>query len=130
MTEFAIKVENRSEKGKGKVRRLRAGGQVPAVLYGPGMAPVSVVVDGKELNRIIDHGAEGHLVMVQTAAEEMAVLLKDVRRDPIKGGLLHVDFQKVAMDKKLHTVVPIVIVGEAARAVDGGGCFAVVAADV
>ena len=38
---------------KNAARRVRAAGNIPAVLYGPGYDPVAVEVDPKQISRIL-----------------------------------------------------------------------------
>lgn len=120
MADFKIKVENRSEHGKGPARQLRATGKVPAIIYGVGMEATSVSVSSKELDRILERGASGRLVQLDTENGVLTVVLKEVKRHPVNGGLLHADFHKVALDKKMHTEVSVVIIGENERPTDGG----------
>src|SRR2546422_9576409 len=51
--ERKLKAEPRDGTGKGIARRLRAQGRVPAVVYGHGMQPRHVSVDGRELFHLL-----------------------------------------------------------------------------
>ena len=42
---YTIQAQTRTEIGKGSSRRLRHAGKVPAVIYGQGKEPVSIVFD-------------------------------------------------------------------------------------
>jgi large subunit ribosomal protein L25 len=48
-------------------------------------------------------------------------MIVDWQFEPIKGRLLHVDLQRIAMDKKLTVTVPVVMKGEAAGVKQEGG---------
>jgi large subunit ribosomal protein L25 len=48
-------------------------------------------------------------------------MIVDWQFEPIKGTLLHVDLQRIAMDKKLTVTVPIVLKGEAVGVKTEGG---------
>ena len=56
--EATLAAVNRTGKGKNEARRLRASGQVPAVVYGAqkagdAIAPVQIAVSPKEMMRIL-----------------------------------------------------------------------------
>jgi len=87
--------------GKNEAVRLRQAGKIPAVLYG-GDSKVgeSVTVDPKELSRILhSHSGVNSLIALQI--------------DPVTHRLLHADFYRVAMDKRLRVTVPVQLTGEA-----------------
>ena len=43
----------RSESGKGAARKLRAAGEIPAVVYGHGRQPQSLSVNARELEKLL-----------------------------------------------------------------------------
>jgi large subunit ribosomal protein L25 len=110
----------RDTRGKNEARRLRAAGQLPAVLYGTSAAgeknePLAISVDPKALLRILhsDSGANTLIALsVEGGSGDSRVLVKDYQLDPITHKLLHADFYKVAMDRLLTLTVPIVLKGE------------------
>jgi large subunit ribosomal protein L25 len=112
----AIKREGR---GKNEANRLRASGQIPAVVYGSkkeGKAPegVALSVDPKSLLRILhsDSGANT-LISLRVDGTEARVMVKEYQLDPVTHQLLHADFYQLAMDKAITVTVPIVLKGEA-----------------
>jgi large subunit ribosomal protein L25 len=48
-------------------------------------------------------------------------MVRDYQLEPIYGALLHADFYRVAMDKKLEFTVPVVVRGEAPGVKQQGG---------
>jgi large subunit ribosomal protein L25 len=111
----AIKREGR---GKNEANRLRASGQIPAVVYGSkkeGKAPegVALAVDPKALLRIL-HSESGAntLINLRIDGSEARVMVKEYQLDPITHHLLHADFYQLAMDKAITVTVPIVLKGE------------------
>jgi large subunit ribosomal protein L25 len=111
----AIKREGR---GKNEANRLRASGQIPAVVYGSkkeGKAPegVALAVDPKALLRIL-HSESGAntLISLRVDGSEARVMVKEYQLDPITHHLLHADFYQLAMDKAITVTVPIVLKGE------------------
>src|SRR5262249_36062856 len=52
-----LQVEARKSRGKRNAKRLRAGGKVPAVLYGHGEKTVSLSVPAEQLSSAVRHGS-------------------------------------------------------------------------
>ena len=65
----------------------------------------------------------GHNTIFDLALDNDRVkaMVVDWQFEPIKGRLLHVDLQRIAMDKKLTVTVPIILKGEAAGVKQDGG---------
>ena len=110
-----LQAEKRDGRGKNEARRLRAGGRIPAVVYGAekGKA-VAISVDPKILSRILHSSGANTLIGLQGLGDSDArVLVKDYQLDPVTHRLLHADFYQVAMDRALTVTVPIVLKGDA-----------------
>ena len=114
----------RQGRGKNEARRLRAGGRVPAVVYGAEKGKATAIsVDPKLLLRIL-HSESGVNTLIGLAGVgdgDTRVLVKEYQLDPIDHKLLHVDFYQVAMDKAITVTVPIVLKGEAKGVKQQGG---------
>jgi large subunit ribosomal protein L25 len=121
--EATLQAEKRETRGKNEARRLRAGGRIPAVVYGAekGKA-VEIAVDPKALMRIL-HSDSGVNTLIGLSLDGSAtrVLVKEYQLDPIDHRLLHADFYQVAMDKAITVTVPIVLKGEAKGVKQQGG---------
>jgi large subunit ribosomal protein L25 len=100
----------RTEFGKGASRRARAEGQIPAVLYGHGSAPIHVLLPGHQTMMALKH-ANALLTIVIGKAESMAIA-KDVQRDPVRQIIEHVDLLIVRKGEKLTVDVPLHVVGD------------------
>ena len=115
--EIKLKAEARAETGKGPVKRLRAKGEIPAVLYGLGTQSHSLMVKKEDLSEVLHTGA-GTNVLIDLQVvdgrkkENHLVMIKELQRHPFKDKFLHVDFVKVARDEKVETKVPIAVRGE------------------
>ena len=118
-----LQAENRAGRGKNEARRLRAGGRIPAVLYGAEKGKATeIAVDPKALMRIL-HSDSGvnTLIGLQLDGGDTRVLVKEYQIEPIGHKLLHADFYQVAMDKTLTLTVQIVMKGEAPGVKQQGG---------
>ena len=105
-----LAADPRTEFGKGASRRARAAGQIPAVLYGHGAAPVHVLLPGHQTMMALKH-ANALLTIVVGKDESMAIA-KDVQRDPVRQIIEHVDLLIVRKGEKLTVDVPLHIVGD------------------
>ena len=116
--EATLEAVKREGRGKNEANRLRAAGQIPAVVYGTrkdGKAPegVSVAVDPKAVLRILhsDTGANT-LISLKLDGSESRVMVKEYQLDPITHALLHADFYQLALDRAITVPVPIQLKGE------------------
>jgi large subunit ribosomal protein L25 len=129
-TDISILEAQKREPGtKNAARRVRAGGKIPAVVYGAGKDAAAVAVDPRQDLRILK-SESGHNTIFDLAldSDRVKAMIVDWQFEPIKGTLLHVDLQRIAMDKKLTVTVPVVLKGEAAgvkrRAAFSSSCCA------
>jgi large subunit ribosomal protein L25 len=129
----AVKREGR---GKNEANRLRASGQIPAVVYGSkkeGKPPegVALAVDPKAVLRIL-HSESGAntLISLRVDGSEARVMVKEYQLDPVTHQLLHADFYQLAMDKAITVTVPIVLKGEARGVKLQGGIVDFVTRDI
>lgn len=90
-------------------RRLRREGQVPGVLYGLGIEPVSFAVDERDLR----HALAGSSAVVDLAldGDVTSAVLKDTQRHPVRGEIMHVDMLRVDLTQAISSIVHIEVVG-------------------
>ncbi len=117
--EATLEAVKRDTRGKNEARRLRASGRIPAVIYGAqkeGEAGknLPVAVDPKPLLRILhSHSGVNTLITLKVDGEgDSTVLVKEFLLDPITSHMLHADFVRVNMDRRITVTVPILIKGE------------------
>src|SRR5215469_1409673 len=117
-----LQVERRNAGTKNDARRLRRSGKIPAVVYGAGKQTVSVSVDPRQVTRIL-HSATGHNTIFDLSmdGEHTKAMIVDYQYEPLKGSLLHIDLERIAMDQKLTVNVPIILQGEAVGVKQQGG---------
>ena len=105
---IAIKAEPRSVQGTGASRRLRRESKVPGVVYGAGKDAQSIEVDHKDLwFKLKMEAFHASILDLEVGGEKAQVLLRDYQMHPFRPLILHVDFQRVAADKKIHMKVPL-----------------------
>ena len=122
MKQIPLNATVRSETGKGPNRRLRAEGQIPAVVYGAGNEPKSLSVPTNELEKVLRHvsGGTAFLALAVNGAEPITALMKDIQTDYLGRDLVHVDFYEVRADQELTLDVSLEFVGTA-KGTDQGG---------
>ncbi|WP_303905639.1 50S ribosomal protein L25/general stress protein Ctc [Thiohalomonas denitrificans] len=110
---FNLTAEVRSDKGKGASRRLRRAGKMPAILYGTGQEPTSILLDHDSLMHNLEHEAfYSHILTITVDGKEESAVLKDLQRHPAKNQLIHADFQRVAANETIRMHVPLHFIGE------------------
>jgi len=116
-----LKGEVRQGKGKGACKKLRRKNLLPAVVYGGGGGGLPIVVNPRELLKVLGHGEN---VLIRLSLEGgggiRTVILKELQRHPVRGSLLHADFQEISMERKITVAVPLILVGEAMGKLKGG----------
>lgn len=109
---LTLKAERRDLTGK-KVKRLRAEGKVPAVLYGFKTENTSLAIDAKAFRRLYNEAGGSTLVNLEIDGQQpVQILIQDAQLDPVTDAALHVDFFAVNMKEEVETEVPLVFVGE------------------
>ncbi|MBU8899745.1 50S ribosomal protein L25 [Corallococcus sp. H22C18031201] len=117
-----LEAQAREGSGKGVARRLRAKGQIPAVVYGKHLAnPQHIAVDPKAIRTAINTPHKFNtLIQLKVGADTHQVLLKDYQQDPLTRSMLHADFIAVKETEQVKVNVPVVLTGKAAGVADGG----------
>jgi len=124
MQERELWVEPRKELGKGPARRIRRQGKIPAIIYGPGREPAPVVVDPKQVIKILHTPTGKNTILTLKSSEPelegRKVLIRDYQIDPITDELIHIDLMEVKEDRPVRVLVPIQLVGKPVGAEKGG----------
>jgi large subunit ribosomal protein L25 len=119
---ITIQAEKRESFGKNANRRLRKQGRIPAILYGESAACVPLVLDKKDVVRILKTDTrENTLFKVGFGDEMRDAMIKELQIDPVSDELIHADLIQIAMDKIIRVTVPIVPKGEAVGVKTEGG---------
>jgi large subunit ribosomal protein L25 len=104
----------RAKQGTGASRRLRNTGKAPGIVYGGTTQPQLIELDHNALWHALKKEAFHATVLdMELAGKESKVLLRDVQYHPFKQQVIHIDFQRVDANTKLHMKVPMHFKGEA-----------------
>jgi large subunit ribosomal protein L25 len=122
---LTVEAEPREDFGKNAARRTRAAGRIPGVVYGAGGPVIPISVDPVGIREIL-HSESGHnaIFTLQVRGKAPArAMIRDWQSEPIRGGLLHVDLVRIALDAKLKLKVAIHVTGEPQGVKVQGGVF-------
>ena len=125
MKSVPLKAYPRTQSRRGGVKKLRATGRVPAVIYGRQDKPQNLEVSAKEFGDLL-HRSASENVLVDLSVENDArakrlALVQEIQHHPLEGDVLHVDFHEVTETEKVTIQVPLETVGEAAGVKNSGG---------
>src|SRR5262245_1918979 len=125
MKSVALNAFQRSLARTTGVKRLRASGRIPAVIYGRQMEPQKLELITREMEDLIHHSASENLLVDLEVKEDKRpkrlALVQEVQHHPLTGKVMHVDFHEVAENEKVTIMVPVETVGEAAGVKTDGG---------
>lgn len=126
MTEqLRLKALPRAEVGGRNPRRLRREGLIPAVLYHQGRPTLSLSLVKTGAEKIFSRLHENQILNLEIEGGDgppvQLAIIKETQVDRIRGDLLHVDLQAIALDEELTATVPVVADGEAVGVTRDGG---------
>lgn len=98
----------RTEQGSGASRRLRTAGFTPGIVYGGPTEPVAIKLDHNALYHALKKEAfHSSILDLEVDGKAEKVLLRDFQVHAFKQLVLHVDFQRVDPNQKIHVKVPL-----------------------
>ena len=110
--------------GKEANRKLRANGQMPAVLYGVGIEKaISVVLEPRQLVKALDNPKKTNALMsveLPGDAGTHTVLVREIQRHPVRRTILHVDLVVPDLTKSVVSVIPLRYTGKSIGVSMGG----------
>jgi large subunit ribosomal protein L25 len=108
-----LKSKTRKIVGK-KVKRLRADGWIPAVVFGADLDSLSIKLAERDLAKALQEAGATALIDLYVEGEEEphTVLARDIQRDILTSRLQHVDFYQVRLDQMVRTSPALDFVGE------------------
>ena len=106
--QIEISANKRILQGKGASRRLRGCGKVPGIIYGGENPAQSIELDHNNLyHKLKSEAFHASILSIDLGGKKEKVLLRDLQMHPFKPQVLHIDFQRVDQNKKIHTKVPL-----------------------
>ena len=111
--QMKVVANTRNAQGTSASRRLRHTGKVPGILYGGRGEPVAIEVDHNPLfHSLRREKFHASILDMELDGKPEMVLLRTFQMHPYRQLVLHVDFQRVAADQKIHMRVPLHFSGQ------------------
>jgi len=112
--EITVKATVREGRGKNDARRTRRAGMVPVTVYGGGGETVAAAAPLNELAAILrsEAGRNTIFTLDVEGVGPSEVMFHDRQIDPVRGRLVHADFQRLVKGQKIEVTVPLHLVGE------------------
>jgi len=118
MEKNILETVKRDTKGKGAAKKMRTEGLVPAILYGRHLEqPISLIVSRKLFSQKIAKSDAGMntifslMISGDKGNQEEMAIVHDVQYGILNNLVTHIDFQQVNIKEKIHTSVPIALIG-------------------
>ena len=108
--ENKLSAGKRTSFGKGAARKLRAAGNIPAVIYGHGGEPQHVTLPAHETALLLRKS--NVVVTLDIEGSKELVLVKDVQKDPVRQIIEHVDLIIVRKGEKVTVEVSVHVEGD------------------
>ena len=104
-------LNKRDSKGKNKVDKLRANGEIPGVLYSKGEDAKLLSGLEKDLLKAFSEEVYSNIFEIEVDGETISVLFKEVQMHHIKNSMVHFDLYEVDMNSELTVEVPVILEG-------------------
>lgn len=122
MLQVDIAASKRDGFGKCAMRRLRASGNTPAVLYGNNKDVLALQLETNPfVKSLFQISRKNAVVNLSIAGEETRyVVVKEIQTDPVDDSLIHADFYEINLEDSRFFTVEIELSGNA-KGLDLGG---------
>jgi large subunit ribosomal protein L25 len=126
MEKIVLNAKKRDGVGKSAAKLLRKQGLIPAVVYKGGSYTLNLELKKCDLEDILHTKAGANvLIMLKVTGQEKGkdrtVIIKEIQRDPVRDGILHVDFNEISLTETLKLNIPLVAHGEPTGVKKDGG---------
>ena len=102
----------RENSGSAQSRRSRGEGNIPAVVYGLGMEPVSVEIDAREFTNALKTEAGSNVIFnLEIGKEKYTALARGIQKHVYRNEFLHVDFVQVDLSQTVDADVQVNFTG-------------------
>ena len=96
-----------------KVKVLRRDGVVPIHMFGRGIESQSLQADFRTISAVLPQAGTNVPITIDVDGQdgENVCFVRQVQRHPVSEALLHVDFQRVDISRKISAEVPLLLEG-------------------
>lgn len=118
MKSLTIKGTKRVGLTKQELKKLRADGNVPCVLYG-GKENVHFCTEALKLRDLV-YSPNVYTVNLDVDGEQHQAVMQDIQFHPVTDKILHIDFLLLQNNKPVSIAVPVTVKGSAEGVKQGG----------
>ena len=110
--ETNLKATVRENSGSAQSRRSRGEGNIPAVVYGLGMEPVSVEINAREFTNALKTEAGSNVIFnLEIGKDKYTALAREIQKHVYRNEFLHVDFIQVDLSQTVDADVQVNFTG-------------------
>lgn len=120
MDNFKIEITSRPNGPDSKLHNLREEGYIPGILYGFESSNQLIQLKAKEIQKHLKEHGESSIFNVEFGDEIIPVKMNEIQKDIISQELIHVDLQRIEINKEVEMAIPIQLIGQAAGVQNGG----------
>jgi large subunit ribosomal protein L25 len=119
MEQINLDVQLRKNSGSANAQKIRRENNIPAIVYGAGEKPTMVKADRKAYDRIHrQHMGESLIYHINIMDEgkkvaDFPAIIKDIQTHPVSDEVIHLDFNRINMNKEIEIKVKVITKGEA-----------------
>jgi len=121
--EISLSIQQRTERGKGPVGRLRREqSMLPGIVYGHRQDPYSFKIGAIELERALSRGgSNATFVLQRDGGDEERAVVREIQYHKVRGDIVHVDFLRIDPTEEITISIPINTSGTPVGLREGGG---------
>ena len=113
-----VTATRREQSGTNKMRRFRAEGKLPGVIYGKKKDNINLTFSYDDVAKLVKDSSL--VVDLEIDGEKQTVLMRGLQRDHLGDSFHHVDFLRIELSEKVRLRLPINFVGTPIGAATGG----------
>jgi len=114
--DFTLEIERRDSNGSAASRRYRRNGKLPAVVYYRTNPSLGGLLDQHQFIRLAKKARSSQVFTLKSECADLnglAVIVKEIQKDYVKGTVLHIDFQSLRENEAIVVSIPLVLDGDA-----------------
>ena len=120
--EANLKAIARESVGSAESKRLRKDGNIPAVVYGMGMDPLSVAINAREFRNALKTEAGTNVIInLEVGSDKFTALAREIQKHPYRDEYLHIDLIQIDLTQTVEADVQIDFVGIPVGVKEEGG---------
>ena len=120
--EITLEATNRDKTGSAESRRLRLTGFIPAVMYGLGSEPESLLINAREFNNALKTEAGSNVILnVNVGKDSIPALAREIQRHAYKDEIVHVDLIRIDLSQTVEADVQVNFLGTPLGVKEEGG---------